>query len=1430
VDLYDAAGVILPATTVTDSNGQYIFGGLDTNAIYQVHVDPATLPNSGTGLTNHVDPDGGTAHQSVVDLSVDGDGVVLDQDFGYIADTPNTISGTIWDDTNANGTLTDGSGGTPDETGNGLSGVTVILRDDNGNIVGTTVTDSSGDYSFGNLPDGTYTVEVDDQDGSLEGFWHSDGPIDGADNNSQPNGYSVSVIGGVTDSTGDFGYYKKPASVGNLVWNDVDGDGLYEPNGDNGIPGNEDDENGIDNVLVTATITYDNGVTFTVATRTNSNGVYSFDNLLLDEDYNASGGSGQPTYIIQVEPPTGTASTHTPATDAANIDNDADNPEGEFVILTQGQAVESKDFAFYYNGSIGDYVWLDINGDGKQDLNESPLSGVTVKLYRDGGNNTLGGDDTLEGTLITGGDGKYLFENLPAGTYWVQVHAGVPTGLSVTGSHDAGTSDRPADKVVLTDSQQHKDADFGFNATIGTSMLGDTVWFDVDPDGTGAQSPNGIQDPGEVGLSGVTLYICDGDEASCTSGTAEHTVVTNPDGSWLVTGLTPGATYTVSVNTAMLPSGINNTPTNGEVRRVYTMPADGSSLLVADYGFTDNDGTQSYGTIGDRVYQDENGDGDDESGSDPGISGVTVELLNSSGAVIATTVTNGNGDYKFTGLELDKEYKVRIKGDSDILSTMTRTETGPDADNYTFNLTAPTPNKTGANFGFKSSGSDLGDYVWFDENGNGIQDTGETGIGNVEVRLYLDNGVTQGSKDGGDTLIRTVTTDSNGKYLFSGLETDKEYIVEVVPPANFSPSPAGSDTVTEGTVNSDGNAEASVNFTVTTLDIDFGLTGDTYSIGDKVWFDTDGDGTQNESGTGIGDVTIDLYLGTTRIASTVTATDGSYRFDNLPANNNYEVRTSDRNNILVNFISSTGGASQLVTLPTTEPGGHATGINFGWKYPIPTYAVVSSFNTYVNGDNHVVLEWTTASEIGTIGFHLERLNEQSGKYQAVTKKMLPGMLSPPHGGTYRFVDKQAEAGKEYTYRVIEIAAHDGGTVSGPYTVQANQALPLNNNMFADEVEGYTLTHAKFSNKQLRRFAARDVSGMKLESAKKKKTGTTLKVPVSRDGLVYLSAAELASASGLTEKQVGKYVKSKKCLVTLASTSIPVISANTGSGLWFYGRASERNDIGQNIYLLELGEKGVKMKNTPGRAEEIVSDEQSFMAHVKAEENFQPFHLYINTPVQDFWAWEFMMAHDGEYTANHTLDAPYLTGHSPATLTVNLVGLMSSGSPDAVPYKVAVSLNGVDIGTAEWSAVGDYQFRTEVPANLLASSNDITLVSQLNSGINYTLIYLESFELEYEREYQVMNGELTFSAEQYDRVMVKGLSSSNVLALDVTDPDVPVRVRTLPGKNDLGEYTATVRTEPGHEYFITENINSTVAGELLAETPSDLKNSANQADY
>jgi hypothetical protein len=63
--------------------------------------------------------------------------------------------------------------------------------------------------------------------------------------------------------------------------------------------------------------------------------------------------------------------------------------------------------------------------------------------------------------------------------------------------------------------------------------------------------------------------------------------------------------------------------------------------------------------------------------------------------------------------------------------------------------------------------STLGDLVWQDIDGDGVQDPGEPGIAGVTVTLYDSNG----------NLIATQVTDVNGNYLFTGLQPGT-YIVE----------------------------------------------------------------------------------------------------------------------------------------------------------------------------------------------------------------------------------------------------------------------------------------------------------------------------------------------------------------------------------------------------------------------------------------------------------------------------------------------------------------------------------------------------------------------------------------------------------------------------------------------------------------------------
>ncbi len=77
----------------------------------------------------------------------------------------------------------------------------------------------------------------------------------------------------------------------------------------------------------------------------------------------------------------------------------------------------------YQSGSIGDFVWWDIDKNGRQDSGEPGINDVTVRLYS---NATCTGSPTTSVNTANGGspatDGFYQFTGLGQGTYCVEIH------------------------------------------------------------------------------------------------------------------------------------------------------------------------------------------------------------------------------------------------------------------------------------------------------------------------------------------------------------------------------------------------------------------------------------------------------------------------------------------------------------------------------------------------------------------------------------------------------------------------------------------------------------------------------------------------------------------------------------------------------------------------------------------------------------------------------------------------------------------------------------------------------------------------------------------------------------------------------------------------------------------------------------------------
>ncbi len=123
--------------------------------------------------------------------------------------------------------------------------------------------------------------------------------------------------------------------------------------------------------------------------------------------------------------------------------------EGSVTVSGGVSTPADLDFGFAPSGgtgTIGDFVWHDVNGDGVQDPGESGIQGVTLELWLDvnGDGVITPGIDNLVRNAVTDQNGEYGFSSLPDGDYVVRVTdtAGVVASFNQTGDPDEGGTAR----------------------------------------------------------------------------------------------------------------------------------------------------------------------------------------------------------------------------------------------------------------------------------------------------------------------------------------------------------------------------------------------------------------------------------------------------------------------------------------------------------------------------------------------------------------------------------------------------------------------------------------------------------------------------------------------------------------------------------------------------------------------------------------------------------------------------------------------------------------------------------------------------------------------------------------------------------------------------------------------------------------------------
>jgi len=424
---------------------------------------------------------------------------------------------------------------------------------------------------------------------------------------------------------------------------------------------------------------------------------------------------------------------------------------------------------------------------------------------------------------------------------------------------------------------------------ISQSNIAGKVWFDA--------NANGLIDPQENIFPNIPVFLitCSGQFIQATQ--------TDLNGDYVFNNVVDG-NYKLFFNTSGLSSQYVFTITdinidNNALANGYTDCSTIDENIIDEY--TLNAGLTILATIGNKIWDDLNGNGLQEMG-EPGITNVTVNLHRASDdAIIATTTSNSSGLYSFTNI-LPGNYFISMAPLNIYVPTVVNVSnpalnsdiTGNNGPNTTdtFALLAGVDNNN-LDGGFYECAKICG-FMYYDGNFSNTLNINENGINGLHVKLWR--------IAAGDTSL----------YLQQytgpkpGSPSDDGYYQFCVPPGKYYIEVPGflPDDIIAG-LPFVGNNPYIYNYIThanginTTDNIDV-ISGDEFchinggfyctgSIVTRVWFDTNQNGVQDEADYGMGNTTVFLYdQYYNLIESGVTSSEGYYVFDSL-SNGSYFV-------------------------------------------------------------------------------------------------------------------------------------------------------------------------------------------------------------------------------------------------------------------------------------------------------------------------------------------------------------------------------------------------------------------------------------------------------------------------------------------------------------------------------------------------------------
>jgi serine-aspartate repeat-containing protein C/D/E len=642
------------------------------------------------------------------------------------------------------------------------------------------------------------------------------------------------------------------------------------------------------------------------------------------------------------------------------------------MALNGGENSTGNDFSEALPGSISGFVYIDANENGVRDAGETGIGGVTVQLLDSAGNPT--GRTAVTNTSAAA-LGHYVFNDVRPGTWGLaELHpAAYDDGQDQAGSAGGIALAQPGDRITGAILASEMNAvNYNFGELIPPGTISGFVHSDPDRDC--------VFDTGEVPISGVVIELLN------AQGQIVRTTTTDTNGRYFFDDIAPGA-YAVRERQPVgffhggqaVGSGGGTVVGSDHLGGIQVQ----SRVDLVNYNFCEIPPASLSG----YVFIDANNNGIRDSG-EGGIGGVTVRLLDAAGNPTGATLTSGTdpgnlGFYRFDNLlfgtyGIREEQPAAYDDGKDQVGSAGGTALAQPGDQISGATINPGVHAVNYNFGELIPPGTISGFVHSDPDRDCVFDSGEAPIAGVTIELL----------NAQNQVVRTTTTDSNGRYQFDNLPPGIYAVRQANQPSGFF---HGGQAVGSGTgtiVGDDHIGGIQVQSRVHLVNYNFCETPPA-EISGFVYIDANKNGTRDTGEQGIGGVTIRLSdeNGNPVGAPVVTGNDpanlGFYRFSGLrPGRYTIGEDQPEAYDDGQDQVGDAGGTADpppgdRLSGATLNPGQVAANYNFGELIPPGT---ISGF-VHSDPDRDCVFD---SGEAPIAGVTIELLNAQNQVVRTTT--------------------------------------------------------------------------------------------------------------------------------------------------------------------------------------------------------------------------------------------------------------------------------------------------------------------------------------------------------------------------------------------------------------------------------------------------------------